>query len=162
MTLTGTQGKVDYPMVQICVNKKILFHDRIEGTQTLNLQVEDLNVNHTLSIELVDKTSNDTVVEDGKIVRDKSLQINKIFIDEVDIKQYVFQGKQLPVYHFEGQGPKVVTGEHLFFPGPWELTYQNPPRLFFANWSGHAQLINSSQKQKTKNDYLKKIKNLMA
>jgi hypothetical protein len=160
-TLTGTQGKIDYPLVDIGVNNQSLFRDRITGTQTIDLEVKDLSVNHILSIEMVDKTPNDTLVEQGKIVKDKSLQINKIYIDGVDIKLYVYQGKQIPVYHFEGQGPEVVTGEHLFFPGPWELTYQNPPRLFFANWSGHAQLINSPAKQKTKNNYLKKIKNLM-
>jgi len=148
-------------MVRICVNKHILFQDRIVGTQTLNLEVKDLSVNHTLSIELVDKTSNDTLVIDDKIVKDKSLKINKIYIDEVDIKKYLYQGKQIPVYHYEGQGPDVVTGDHLFFPGPWELNYRNPPRLFFANWSGLKQLINSKEKHKMKSDYLERLRNLL-
>ena len=162
VTLTGTQGKTDYPVVEICVNNNTLFRDKIVDTQTVNLDVEDMSVHHTLSIELVDKTPDDTLVIDGEITKDKTLKIEKIYIDEVDIKGYVFHGKQLPVYHYKDQGPEMIRGEHLFFPGPWELYYQNPPRLYFANWTGHSQLINSPEKQKTKNNYLTKIKNLLA
>ena len=133
-------------MVEICVNKNTLFRDKIVDTQTIDLAVKDMNVHHTLSIELVDKTPDDTLVVDGKITKDKSIKIEKIYIDEV---------------HYKDQGPEMIRGEHLFFPGPWELYYQNPPRLYFANWSGHSQLINSPAKQKTKNNYLTKIKNLM-
>ena len=39
------------------------------------------------------------LVIDDKIVKEKSLKINIIYIDEVDIKKYLYQGKQIPVYH---------------------------------------------------------------
>ena len=163
LILEGSQGKHnDYPMVQICVNDKSLFYDYVEGQQTIEVEVNDLETAHTLSIEMTNKGQDDTLVEDGKITRDKFLKICKIYVDGVDIKQYVFQAKQKPIYHHKGQGPETVVGEHIFFPGPWKLQYGNPPRQYFATWSGSKQTINSPEKQKIKTHYLEEIKKLMA
>ena len=84
VTLTGTQGKTDYPVVEICVNNNTLFRDKIVDTQTVNLNVEDMSVHHTLSIELVDKTPDDTLVVDGKITKDKSIKILSIVFQTFD------------------------------------------------------------------------------
>ena len=59
-------------MVQICVNDKSLFNDYVEGQQTIEVEVNDLETAHTLSIEMTNKGQDDTLVEDGKITRDSS------------------------------------------------------------------------------------------
>lgn len=161
--LEGSQGKHnDYPMVEICVNDTSLFNDYIRGQQTVEVKVNDLNTAHTLSIEMTNKGTDDTIVEDDVITKDKFLKIDKIYIDEVDIKQYIFEAKQNPLYHFPGQGPETIVGKQLHFKGPWKLQYGNPPRQYFATWSGSKQKINTPEKQKIKNHYLKEIKKIMA
>ena len=47
LILEGSQGKHnDYPMAQICVNNKSLFHDYVEGQQTIEVEVNDLETAH--------------------------------------------------------------------------------------------------------------------
>tara|TARA_Y100000590_G_C15614826_1_gene975318 strand:- start:152 stop:721 length:570 start_codon:yes stop_codon:yes gene_type:complete len=159
--LYGNKGKYDYPMVKICVNKKVFFHNRIENNQKLEMQINDIRKKQILSIELTDKKPSDTLVENGKITKDKFLKINKIYIDDVDIKNNIFNGKQKPKYHYAKQGPKFVQGDHLFFQGPWKLFYQNPPKQYFSNLSKLTQLISSEDKKKVKDSFLKKLQNLV-
>ena len=159
--LYGSKGKYDYPMVKICVNKKVFFHNKIENNQKLEMKVDDISKNQILSIELTDKNPRDTLVENGKIIQDKFLKINKIYIDDVDIKKYIINGTQQPKYHHANQGPKIVKGDHLFFQGPWELFYQNPPKQYFSNLSKLVQLISSEDKKKVKDSFLSKLQNLV-
>lgn len=140
------------------MNDKELYHNFVEGQQTIDLDVKNLDRMHTLAIEMTNKTSQDTLVDDdNKILADKFIKICKIYIDEVDIKNYLFEGKQKPIYHYDGQGPDEVTGDHLFFPGEWRLQYANPPRQYFAIWSGKFQMINLPEKQQIKKQYLKEL-----
>ena len=162
LDLEGFKGRYDYPEVEICVNDKSLYKEIVEGKQTVDIRVDDLSVEHELSIELLYKDLLDTVLEGDEIVADKSLKFHKIYIDEVNIRKYVYQGKQIPIYHHEGQGPSEMIGNHLFFPGKWKLKYENPPRQYFAGWNGSLQKINSPEKVKTKNFYLDQLRNLMS
>ena len=162
LLLEGTEGRHGFPTTEVCVNDISYWKDTVENKQTISIQVDDLTIDQELSIELLDKEKDDTVVEDDQIVKDKTLKLHKIYIDEVDIKNYIYKGKQIPIYHHEGQGPKEVIGYQLFFPGKWKLPYQNPPRQFFASYSSHEQLINSPEKTKIKNEWLDNLKKITA
>ena len=160
LKLLGSKGARDYPMTKICVNDKSYFHDQVVEEQIIEFTVNELQTENILSIEMTDKSPKDTEVKNSKIVSDKKLQICEIKIDGVNIRTYIFTGKQKPIYHYNNQGPEEVVSEHLFFQGKWELYYENPARQFFANLVGSKQAINSSSKQAVKNKYLTKLQNL--
>ena len=162
LILEGYKGNNDYPKVRICVNQNELHNDFVKGQETIEVAVKDLSTIHTLSIEMINKIADDTVTDrNNNIISDKFVKICAIFIDEVNIRNYLYEAKQKPIYHFDGQGPEEVFGDSLFFPGEWRLTYGNPPRQYFAVWSGRTQLDNSREKQKVKNQYLKEILKLI-
>jgi len=46
-------------------------------------------------IEHWDKLPSDTIVQDGKIIRDKSFELDKIVIDEYDIEELIWNSKFL-------------------------------------------------------------------
>ncbi len=96
---------------------------------------------------MLNKTPKDTKVVDGKIVSDMNLKINKIIIDEVNIRNHIFNCRQKPAYHEQNQGPKTVSSDFIFFSGKWKLYFENPPRLYYANMRYSTALINDSKKQ---------------
>lgn len=106
---------------------------------------------------MIDKSPKDTVLDEGKIIKDKKLKIVKLLLDDINIKNYIYKGRQRPVYHFENQGPKTTIGDQLFFNGPWKLYYENPARLFLANYHARGQKINQPEKQGIKNRYFKQL-----
>lgn len=110
---------------------------------------------------MVDKLPKDTVVDNGQIIKDKTLKILKVSLDGIDIKHYIYKGKQKPIYHYKNQGPKITIGDQLFFNGKWKLYYKNPVILFLAEYHGKGQKINSFDKQKIKNMYLQKLNSLI-
>lgn len=157
MTLYGSEGRTGYPRVRVKVNRKIYFDDIVEGQRCIKFTVDHLSTRNVLSIEMIDKTADDTVLEEGKIVKDKKLRIVKVLLDDVDIKNYIYQGRQTPMYHHENQGPKTTIGDQLFFNGPWELYYENPVRLFLAQYHGRGQKIHSPEKWAIKDRYVKQV-----
>ena len=160
LDLFGSKGAKDYPMVKICVNKHILFHDKVIENYTAEIPVKIFAKNQILSIELTDKTSNDTLIKNSKIVQDKFLKIRKIYLDGIDIKNYIYTARQKPLYHFENQGDKTVKGDHLFFQGPWKLFYQNPPKQYLTKIAKGKQLIKTDQKHLIVEKFMSKIQNL--
>ena len=92
---------------------------------------------------------------------DTWLQVKPADSPARDIKNYIYQGKQKPIYHYENQGPKYNVGDHLFFNGPWKLFYNNPATQFLAWYNGRGQKINSYEKQVLKNRYLDRLNSLV-
>ena len=159
--LVGTEGAMGYPRARICVNNKIYFDDDVEGVRTIEFKVNEIQHRNLLSIEMTNKSHKDTIVSGNMIVKDKFLEIQKICLDNVDIKNYIFKGRQQPIYHHDGQGPKRTVSEKLFFNGKWKLYYENPARIFLAKYRGAGQMINSPEKQAQKNKYLHDLKEIM-
>ena len=141
----------------IGLNNKIYFEDIVREQQSIRFTVDHLSTRNIISIEMMGKLPKDSVLNEGKIVKDKKLKIVKILLDDVDIKNYIYKGRQRPIYHHENQGPKTTIGDQLFFNGPWKLYYENPARLFLAHYHGCGQKINSPEKQAIKNRYLKHV-----
>jgi len=129
----------------------------VREQQSIRFTVDHLSTRNILSIEMTNKSSKDTVLDEGKIVKDKKLKIVKLLLDDVDIKNYIYQGRQKPIYHHKNQGPKTTVSDHLFFNGRWKLYYENPARLFLAKYHGRGQKINLPEKQDTKDRYVKQV-----
>lgn len=125
--------------------------------QSIRFTVDQLSTRNIIGIEMIDKSPKDTVLDGGKIVKDKKLKIVKLLLDDINIKNYIYKGRQKPIYHYENQGPRITIGDQLFFNGPWKLYYENPARLFLANYHGRGQKIYEPEKQAIKNRYLKQV-----
>ena len=108
---------------------------------------------------MLDKTSKDTVVQghNAQIVQDMRIKIEKLFIDEIDMRNHIFKARQRPIYNTADQGPKVVHSDHIFFSGRWKLYFENPPRLFFANKTYSKALVSNPKKQEQVILYKKKL-----
>ena len=161
ITLVGVEGGLGFPRAKICVNKKLYFDAEVRGQTKVKFNVNEIRHRNLLSIEMTNKSHKDTIVSGNRIVKDKSLEIVKIFLDNVDIKDYIYKGMQQPIYHHDGQGPKKTTSEKLFFNGKWKLYYENPAMIFLAKYRGAGQKINSPEKQAIKNKYLNNLKEIM-
>jgi hypothetical protein len=74
-----------------------------------------------LVIEQWDKSPSDTVVQDGKIVRDRSFELDKIVIDDYDLEELIWNSEFLAK---DGQ----VYSSCLFFGpnGKFILNFYNP------------------------------------
>jgi len=155
--LNGSEGGTGYPRVEVMVNNRIYFNDIVEGQKDIRFTVEQLSIRNILSIEMTNKSSKDTLLHGDNIVKDKKLVIEKIVLDDVDIRNYIYRGRQKPIYHQKNQGPKFNVGDHLFFNGQWKLYYENPSRLFLASFHGKGQKINLPEKQETKNRYMQQV-----
>jgi hypothetical protein len=91
------------PIADIKINEKGYFNKEITGTEDKPTIVEfehefEENKSYNLIIDRSNKNKKQTVVEDGKIVKDQLLHIKSIEIDEIDIGSLVYEGIYKPEY----------------------------------------------------------------
>ena len=139
------------------VNNKIYFEKIVEQRQNIKFTIDEIKTRNIISIEMIGKVQKDTVLRGGEIIKDKNLKIEKILLDDVNIKNYIYKGRQRPVYHYENQGPQITKGNQLFFSGQWKLYFKNPARLFLAYINACGQKINEPEKQSIKNKYFQQV-----
>ena len=79
---------IDVPKCKILVNDLELYSGPVLPDFEYNCQ--DTIGPCNLVIEHWDKLPSDTIVQDGKIVRDRSFELDKIIIDEYDIEELIW------------------------------------------------------------------------
>lgn len=107
------------PECKIGVNDITLYQGQVPKLFTDTVFVDDEQVK--LKIEFTNKLAEDTVVENGTIVKDKNFELEQIAIDQYDLKELVWQGN----YHAsDGQ----VYPSCLFFgpPGYFAIDLKQP------------------------------------
>ena len=105
--LTAVQCN-SWPWLQITCDQSILFNNEIQDYQSLTFPIQP-NSKHC-NIKLIGiKKYNDTLVDfDGKIIKDKSLRIDKISINDIDmgdefIRHLKFSNEQGEKFDFLNQ-----------------------------------------------------------
>ena len=91
------------PVADIRVDGKSYFNKEITSTKDKPTIIEfehelEENKSYNLIINRSGKNKRETVVEDGKIVKDQLLYIKSIEIDEIDIGSLVYEGVYKPEY----------------------------------------------------------------
>jgi len=91
---------------------------------------------YKLVIKNCNKDPSQTVVEDGKIVKDQLLFIKEIIIDEIDIGGLIYEGKYYPEYQEPWASEQRAEGKELpeyiknvttmGHNGRWELEFTSP------------------------------------
>jgi len=144
LILNGEKGATGYPHVLVKVNNIEYYNGIVQDKRTINFTVDNLDKKQELTITMTNKSLNkDTVLKNGKIVMDKLVKIEKIVLDEVNIKEFIFEATYKPIYPFPVKTLSKVTA--LGYNGTWTLCYENSPVYYFAQ-KRHAQ----SQWQKEK------------
>ena len=91
---------------------------------------------YTLALEKTNKDDSQTVVENGKIVKDQLLFIKSITIDSVDLGGLIYEGKYYPRYPEPWATQQREQGQELSeyiknvtslgWDGRWEITFSSP------------------------------------
>jgi hypothetical protein len=110
---------IDQPVCQIDVNGQQLYRGVVNSSYefdvTLDNQVVDLHIAHQ------EKKSQDTVVENGNIVRDRSFEIKKIIVDGYDFEELIWRSE------FRAEDRNIYKSCLFFGPnGTFVLTFTYP------------------------------------
>jgi hypothetical protein len=130
-----------WPKWQFEQDYKILNQTETEFKK--NITVLITNINSTLTMHRSGKTDLDTVIENGKIIRDQYLSVNRMWINDVSIELPVVQSlvKFYPAYSKSNidyaqenniQLPESTQDFSLFFNGKWEFEFRQP---FFISYN---------------------------
>ena len=114
------------PIADITIDGKSYFKEEITSTNDKPAIIEfeqelELEKSHKLIITRSGKGKNETVVKDGKIVKDQLLHIKSIEIDDIDIEDLVWEA----IYTPKNKPPQKRT-TCLGINGTWCLTFKSP------------------------------------
>ena len=129
------------PAAEILINDTSHYRAEITGTEDKPSVIEfehtlEEGKEYTLKIVRSAKDTRQTVVEDGKIVKDQLLHIKSIEIDEIDIGALVYEGLYTPEYPEPWATQQRSAGVDLpasfknvtmmGHNGVWELKFSSP------------------------------------
>jgi hypothetical protein len=112
-----------YPEFSVWFDDEKLIHDKLQfDIHTVNLERDVSEGNHELKIRLENKTSQDTVIENGEIVKDMLLNIDDISIDDISLGNLLWSAEYLLDEPQEYQGKTITKLDHCVNLG-WNGTY---------------------------------------
>ena len=129
------------PVADIKINEKSFFKEEITGTNDKPTIIEfehelEEGKPYNLIIDRSGKDARQTVVKDGKIVKDQLLHIKSIEIDEIDLGGLVYEGVYKPTYPEPWATQQVDAGNKLpetlknvtqiGHNGTWTFTFESP------------------------------------
>lgn len=123
--LSGTYWK-DKPQAKVYVDNILLFDGEIGEPLDINWKNELSSGSHDLIIKMYNKDRFQTVIEDGEVVKDSLINIEKITFDGIDID---YLAQSLSIYQpVEQPGvPAIVRNcVNLGWNGTWKLSFNTP------------------------------------
>jgi hypothetical protein len=129
------------PVAEILINDTSHYRAEITGTEDKPSVIEfehtlEEGKEYSLKIVRSGKDKGQTVMEDGKIIKDQLLHINSIEIDEIDIGALVYEGVYTPAYPEPWATQQKTEGVDLPVSfknvtmmghnGVWELKFSSP------------------------------------
>ena len=129
------------PVADIKINEKSYFNKEITSTEDKPTIIEfehelEEGKAYNLIIDRSNKNKKQTIVEDGKIVKDQLLHIKSVEIDEIDIGSLVYEGIYKPEYPEPWATQQAEAGNKLpetlknvtqmGHNGTWTFTFDSP------------------------------------
>ena len=115
------------PKVKIDVNNDIVWNAYITDNTVVEFNKEIPNdTKAKLNITLYDKSQDQTVVENEKIIKDQLLFLVKIMLDDMDIEKLIYSAKYTT--DTEVRDEVTVLGQNN---GIWCLEFETPLYLWF-------------------------------
>lgn len=110
---------IDAPTCRVYCGDKVLHSGNVEEEFVFEFDYPEQAF--VLNIEHWGKLPSDTVVENGKIVRDRSFELEKIIVDGCDLEELVWESS------FEAENGAVYNSCLFFGPnGKFIINLQNP------------------------------------
>lgn len=125
LTLSGTYWK-DKPKAKVYLDSNLLFDGEISDPIDITWEQELSEGLDKLVIKMYDKDKFQTVLENGEVVKDSLINIEKIIFDGIDIG---YLAQSLSTYHPNEQtGVPAVARNcvNLGWNGTWELPFTTP------------------------------------
>ena len=129
------------PIAEIQLNGKSYFNGEIESTKKHPTLIEfthdlELDKTHELTIIRSGKENRQTILKDGKIIKDQLLHIKYIEIDEIDLGALVYDGVYTPNYPEQWVSQQRLLGNilpktiknatSLGHNGTWTFSFTSP------------------------------------
>jgi len=158
-----SQTAIHNPSLLVTFNNIVVYDQQLtDGVHAIKLSLTPTNeTEQLLSISMYGKTTRDTIVENGEIVKDTSIKLSKLNINNYSL---------LDDYDFFNGYFSYIT-EHEVEQAPmsgfWsnstlELKFDNPFDLWYNSISKKNVLISNSMKHRTAQDLNGLINNLEA
>lgn len=130
------------PMTEILINDTVVYNKQEITSNNDNPTVIEFEHNlesekkYVLAIKNCNKDNSQTVVEDGKIIKDQLLFIKSVFIDDIDLGGLVYEAKYYPEYPEPWASEQRSAGKDLpeyvkntislGHNGRWEIEFTSP------------------------------------
>ena len=129
------------PIADIKINEKSYFKEEITSIKDKPTIIEfehelEEGKSYNLIIDRLGKDKKQTIVEDGKIVKDQLLHIKSIEIDEIDLGSLIYDGVYKPNYPEPWASQQTEAGNKLpesyknvtqmGHNGTWTFTFESP------------------------------------
>ena len=129
------------PIADISIDSKNYFKEEITSTNDKPTIIEfehelEEGKSYSLIIDRLGKNKTQTIVEDGKIVKDQLLHIKSVEIDEIDIGSLIYEGVYKPKYPKQWAIQQTEAGNKLpetlknvtkmGHNGTWTFTFESP------------------------------------
>jgi hypothetical protein len=129
------------PSAKIMINNKVHFDGVVEGTSQNPTLVEfthecENDKQYELIIERSGKDKYQTVLDQGKIVKDQLLHIKTIIVDDIELGTLIYEGEYIPNYPEPWASQQKKAGNDLPVSfknvttlghnGTWKLPFTSP------------------------------------
>jgi radical SAM superfamily enzyme YgiQ (UPF0313 family) len=146
LQLEGNPGLDSYPYVEIVVNNKQYYSGFVQGQQCIKFTVDDKRKRNLLQISMTNKTNVDTVIENGKIIKDKSIKFEYFLLDGIRIPQDILylQGCVKNSNHTKEKSAGLYKNSKflLYFENPTSTYFIKKHRYYFTEQYKDSGILN--------------------
>jgi hypothetical protein len=138
--LVLTKG-INYPDWKIEPGFKVVSQIDTNNTQTIVIDVPVTKLDTSITLTNFGKTDQDTIMENGQIVRDQTLVINRVWANAILLEHYLIkdQSQTMPDYTQSNldyakehniELARVLQTDKLNYNGTWKFNFEQP----FFEW----------------------------
>lgn len=111
------------PRAKVKLDGVVLFQGEVSQPLTLKHEFNLIEGDHVIEVLLTNKDGRrDTIMENGKIVKDMLLTIDSVVLDDIDLGYLVTTGS---IYETD-EGNKHTNMTNLGWNGSWKLPFTSP------------------------------------
>lgn len=126
ITLSSTYWN-NPPKAKVLLNENLIFDGIITELKVIEYSCLLNEGSHKIIVELYDKDKYQTVLENGKIIKDQLLNINNITFDEIDIGHLIWtKSNYYPTIKDPLQEYPFKNCVNLGWNGAWEFEFTTP------------------------------------
>jgi hypothetical protein len=130
-----------YPLWSTETSSQIINQYEVDDTQTILIDIPVTNDTTSILLKNYGKTDQDTIIEDGRILADQTLTVNKIWINDILLENFVVKdySQMIPNYNQSNLNyadehniilDKILNTNTMHYNGVWKFNFEQP----FFKW----------------------------